>query len=264
MKVLYSIIAFVGFLLYALLGVHDILINIIHVMYYPAVLFVVTKSMVYHYGLVLLVPLMFLQRIKNWLFFRWHIWAFVCAVPFSVAAYFLVTGGFDYTPYLPNLAWSNVAVLTWAFLFPTLIFLYQRRGISYVDSFVAAFASVILACWVFEIFNPVIGSLSLYLQQPSIYIALGVFGLLAVRYGVKLDWKFALFAVLPFMVQVSYLLNVNILAWDYVIRLFTFPVFMYFPYLLGGKIMHKFNVSCDSESDCDSDYFNIKSNVGAD
>ena len=228
-KWLILILLIVGYVFY----VYKAMVDTSIVLTFPHNYAKALKSMVYHYGLVVLIPLLFLKSIDV-KFFSWKVWLAPTVALVAVASFCWAVGGWYFVPYLYGLRWGNVAVISWITLFTCSLFLYQRQGVSLNDSFVAAFASVTLASWIYELFDPRIGLFG-YFNQPTVYASIGVLGFMAYRYKFKLDkwvWVTLYFLLLAQTVYFTHYVNVWI---DALLRFIPFPFFLYYATRLNIK-----------------------------
>jgi hypothetical protein len=111
------------------------------------------KRLMTEYAPLFFFPLIYLRpKIK------WRIKWFHLAAPFMVLGIMAATccsfGGNLFTPYLPFI-WSNIAVMSWSAFFVIILYCYANLAkFTVTNSLTATIASLVLASWIYELFDP--------------------------------------------------------------------------------------------------------------
>jgi hypothetical protein len=176
-------------------------------------------------------------------------WSASALVVNAVSVACFLTGGFSYTPYLP-FTWCNPAVLTWISLFTLTLYCYRKYGMfSKVDCVVASFCSIVLASWLYEVFDPrLLQSFPDYFLVPHNWIIASVL-LTALfwkyHFKFKINKLFVFGAVIFVLGQATYLYSDYVVGpsatwfwqtWDIFIRLTVIPLFVSIPLMLKQKV----------------------------
>lgn len=200
------------------------------------------------YSALLLFPLYFLGgKLPK------KIWSLkLLAAPISglivISAVCLALGGISFTPYL-TFSWDNIAVLSWSIFFIIVYYCYTKfTSFSGLQSFVSTCASLIVASWLYELFDYRMLSRfpDYFVLTQSWAVALILLFLVFKAAHVKLHFS-RMFVVGIFVFALSqvpyFVYNASVVGWaavpfwqvwDNLIRLTTIPLFVSLPLMVGG------------------------------